>query len=107
VKSEIVGIATATVAVTVWPLAVAETVTVAGAVTGVVVRVNVIEVRPAGTVTEAGTAPTAGVLDESATVNPAAGAGLVRVIVPVDEVPPITEVGFITTVEIVGALIAN
>lgn len=56
--------------------------------------VNVPVVWPAGTVTVAGTVPAAALSTERFTTKPPAGAALPRVTVPVDGVPPITEVGF-------------
>ncbi len=60
--------------------------------TGLVVMANVAEADPAGTKTVAG-AVTLLELDESATVNPPVGAFPVKVTVPVEDDPPITEVG--------------
>lgn len=62
------------------------------AVTETVVTLNVALVAPCATVTLAGTAAAPLLLD-SATVAPPAGAALVSVTVPVDEVPPVTLVG--------------
>ena len=61
-----------------------------------VVTVNVPVVEPAATVTLAGTV--ALVLDR-ATTMPVDGAALVRVTVPVEELPPTTEVGLTLTAE--------
>jgi len=80
------------VPVAVTPLAVPVTVTVTAVWTGVVARLNVAVVAPAGTTTEAGGVPAA-LLDERATVNPPTGAGLEMVTVPVDAVPPVTDPG--------------
>jgi hypothetical protein len=48
---------------------------------------------PAGTVTLAGTAATPVLLLERETTAPPAGAGPLRVTVPVEDVPPVTLVG--------------
>ena len=61
-------------------------------VTVAVVTVNVAVVAPAATVTVAGSIA-APVLLDSITLAPPAGATLLSVTVPVDEVPPITLVG--------------
>jgi len=61
--------------------------------TGLVVIVNVAVVAPAGTVTLGGTCAAAVLLLDSVTIAPPDGAGPVNFTVPVDEVPPITEVG--------------
>jgi len=68
------------------------------AATGVVVTANVTEVAPAATVTLAGTCAAAVLLLDSVTIAPPVGAAWVNVTVPVDEVPPTTEVGFKVTV---------
>ncbi len=83
------------------PPYVAEIVTVVDVVTAVVETVNVAAVRPAFTVTLAGIAAAVGLLLVSETVAPPAGAGPLRLTVPVDEVPPTTEEGFIVTEAIV------
>jgi len=67
-------------------------VTVVVVVTGVVWIVNVAVVDPAGTTTNGGTLA-AKLLDNRFTVAPAAGAGPVRVTVPVTEPPPGIVVG--------------
>src|SRR5215472_8151010 len=61
--------------------------------TGLVLMVNVAVVAPAGTVTLGGTCAAAVLLLDSVTTDPPEGAGPVNFTVPVDEVPPITEVG--------------
>lgn len=61
--------------------------------TGVVVTLNVAVVAPAATVILCGTCAAALSLARVATAPPA-GAGALRVIVPVDEPPPSTLVGF-------------
>jgi hypothetical protein len=67
-------------------------VAVAVARIGTVVAVKVVEVKPAGTVTVAGTV-TLVKLDVRVTIAPPAGAGPVNVTVPVEEAPPATLVG--------------
>lgn len=61
--------------------------------TAAVVTVNVAEVAPCATVTVAGIVAAA-LLDASVTTLPPAGAGAVRVTVPVDDAPPATVAGF-------------
>jgi len=61
--------------------------------TGLVVTVNVAVVAPATTVTLAGTCAAGVLLRDRVTTAPPAGAGPLNVTVPVEEVPPITEVG--------------
>ena len=66
------------------------------ALTAVVVTVNVAVVAPAVTVTEAGTVAEA--LSEARfTTVPPAGAAELIVTVPVEDVPPITDVGLTET----------
>jgi hypothetical protein len=62
--------------------------------TAEVVTVKVVEVLPAGTVTEAGTLPAPVLLLDKAMASPPVGAAPLRVTVPVDELPQITVVGF-------------
>ena len=81
------------VALFVTPPAVAETVTEVLAELGDVVTMNVAELPPAATVTLAGTLATEGVLLDSATTVPPAGAGPLRVTVPVEELPAFTVEG--------------
>ena len=73
------------------------------AATAPVVTGKVALVPPAGTVTLAGTVAAAILLLESATWAPPAGAGPLRVTVPVEDcAPPITLVGFSVSEERVG-----
>ena len=72
--------------------------------TGLVVTVNVAVVAPAATVTLAGTCAAAVLLLDRATTDPPVGAGPFNVTVPVDEVPPITDVGFKLTEPATGAV---
>ena len=81
------------VALFVTPPAVAETVTEVLDEPGDVVTVNVAELLPGATVTLAGTLATEGLLLDSATTVPPAGAGPLRVIVPVEELPAFTVEG--------------
>ena len=69
------------------------TVTEALLFTGLVETVNVAEVAFAGTVTLAGTYAAAVLLLDSVTTAPPAGAALVSLTVPVEEVPQTTEAG--------------
>jgi len=64
---------------------------------GLVVTVKVAVVAFAATVTLAGTCAAAVVLLERATMAPLAGAGPVKVTVPVEEFPPMTEAGVSVT----------
>ena len=66
--------------------------------TALVETVKFTVVAPAGTVTLAATVAAVVLLDFSVTTAPPAGAGPLRVIVPVLEVPPLTDVGFSTNV---------
>ena len=61
--------------------------------TGLVVMMNVAVVAFAATVTLAGTWAAVVLLLESVTTAPPAGAGPLNVTVPVEELPPITELG--------------
>jgi len=81
------------VALFVTPPAVAETVTEVLDEPGEVVTLNVVELLPGGTVTLAGTLATEGLLLDSATSVPPAGAGPLRVTVPVAELPAFTVEG--------------
>jgi hypothetical protein len=73
------------------------TVTAVVEATELVVAVKAAVVAPAATVTDAGTWAAAVFELVSVTTVPPIGAGLSRVTVPVDEVPPRTEVGFMLT----------
>lgn len=94
--------------VAVWLTAPAAAVTVAVvfAATIDVVTVNVPLVAPAATVTLAGTCADA-LFDEVVTEKPPAGAGPVRVSVPVLDAPPVTCVGFSASVLSFGAWITS
>ena len=81
------------VALFVTPPAVASTVTEVLDEPGDVVTMNVAELLPDGTVTLAGTLATEGLLLESATTFPPAGAGPLRITVPVEELPASTVEG--------------
>ena len=87
---------TVIVAVLVTPFADALTVAVTFADTDNVVAVAPTLTAPSGTVIDAGT-PTAALFDVNATVKPPAGAGPANVTVTSDDVPPMTELGFIVT----------
>ncbi|PYU81190.1 MAG: hypothetical protein DMG50_17055 [Acidobacteria bacterium] len=69
-------------------------VTVVDAATPLVLTVNVALVAPAATVTLEGTVTAAVLLLESATCAPPVGAAPLNVTVPVEELPPVTLVGF-------------
>ena len=75
-------------------------------VTDVVVTAKPALVAPAGTVTLAGTVVDAE-LSESDTAAPPAGAAAVNVTVPVEELPPTTEVGLSETDESVGPVVPD
>jgi hypothetical protein len=78
------------------PFAAALTVAVTFAETDNVVAVAPELIAPSGTVIDAGT-PTAALFEDSATAKPPAGAGPANVTVTSDDVPPMTELGFIVT----------
>ena len=88
----VAGAVTVRAAVLLTLLYFAVMVAVAAVVPDVVVTVKVEVVPPAATVTVAGTFAIV-LLLESATEIPPMGAALVNVIVPVDDVPPVTLVG--------------
>ena len=71
-----------------------------------VVTVNVAVVLPAGTVTLEGSCA-AELLSESDTTIPPEGAGPVRVTVPIDELPPVTDVGLTVTALSAAGLIVK
>lgn len=76
--------------------------TVVGAATVPVDTMKLALLAPAGTVTLAGTAAAPALLLERETTAPPAGAGALRVIVPVEDcAPPITLVGFKASAETV------
>jgi hypothetical protein len=77
----------------VWPPYATVIVTAVAPVTAVVDSAKLALVDPAGTVAMAGTVTTAGLLLESATAAPPAGAGALRTTVPVAAVPPLTVAG--------------
>ena len=74
---------------------------------GLVVTVNVAVVAFAGTVTLPGTCAMEVLLLDKVTTAPPAGAGLVRVTVPVEVLPPVTEVGFMAKEVNDGAVTVN
>ena len=74
--------------------------------TGTVVTVNVAVVAPATTVTDAGTVALA-LLLERVTLRPPVGAAPLMVTVPVEELPPTTEVGLRTTPETAGGVMVS
>lgn len=74
-------------------------------VTAVVVAVKVAVVALPATFTLAGTV--APVVLCNVTVRPLAGAGPVKVTVPVDGLPPTTEVGFMLTADSAGGLMVS
>ena len=77
-----------------------------GVSTPVVVAVNVAEVWPAATVTVEGTVAAA-LLELKLITRPALGAPLEIVTVPIEPVPPVTELGFSVRLVRVGALIVR
>jgi hypothetical protein len=94
------------VAVLVVPLNVPDTTAEVTEETEVVVTVKLAEVAPDGIVTDAGTVALV-VLDERVTTTPVDPAGLLRVTMPVEDVPPVTEVGDTVTLVRVAALIVR
>jgi len=97
------GALTVSPAVCVVLLYVAEMVTDVLLATGLVLTVNVPVVAPPATVTLAGTVAAAVLPLLSVTTAPLLGAGPFRVTVPVDELPPVTVVGFKLTALGTGA----
>ena len=73
-------------------------------VTVLVFTVKVAVVAPAATVTFAGTVATAVLLLVNVTVAPPTGAAALKVTVPVEGLPFVTEVGFRLTLTAAGAL---
>jgi hypothetical protein len=61
--------------------------------TGLVVTAKVADVAPAATVTDPGTWAAAVILETKLTTAPPGGAGPVKVNVPVEGLPPTTEIG--------------
>jgi len=90
--------------VNVVPLSVALIVAVFTTLTGIVVTVKFAEVLFARIVTEVGTVAQL-IFDDRVTTVPPVGAGPLMVTVPVEEVPPWTEVGKTLTLTSVGAVI--
>jgi hypothetical protein len=81
-------------------------VTVVAAPTETLVTVKVAVVAPTGTVTLAGVVDDA-LLSDKVTTAPAPTAGLSRVTVPVEDVPPVTVAGLIATLTSAGGLIVK
>jgi hypothetical protein len=71
-----------------------------------VVTVKLALLSPAGTVTDAGTDATTGLLLASDTTAPARVAAPLRVMVPVDDDPPISVLGFKLTETRVGLTVS-
>ena len=74
--------------------------------TAIVVSVNVAVLAPAATVTLAGVVADA-LSSESVTRIPPVGAGPVKVTVPVEELPPVTDAGFMLTEERAAGFTVN
>jgi hypothetical protein len=88
------------------PPSLAEIVAATELETPIVVIVNVPDVDPAAIVTEPGT-PAAVLLDDKVTTNPPVGAGPFSVAVPVEDVPPTTELGETVTLKSPGGVIVS
>lgn len=88
-----VGGTTVRDAVSIVPLEVAVIVMEVEAATAVVATVNVVVVAPACTVTEGGTLATEGSLLDKETTAPPLGAALLKLMMPVEEAPPVTVLG--------------
>jgi hypothetical protein len=97
------GAVTVSVAISTMPLSFAVMFAVAPEATAEVVTVNAADVWPARMVTLAG-AVAAALSLERATTRPPTGAALLTVTVPVEEVPPRTEVGLSDSVLSTGAV---
>jgi len=93
------AVVTLRVAVRVAPLYDAVIVTAVFAATAAVVIVTVTVKPLAGTVAFAGTLATAGLLLENEISAPPSGAPVLRTTVLVDELPPTTELGFVSIVD--------
>jgi hypothetical protein len=102
-SDETLGGITVSEVVSVAPPYDAEIVAGVDAATGLVVRLNVALVPPGETVTLAATA-TAGLLLESATCAPPAGAGPFSITVPVAGLPPATLAGLTISDETLGGI---
>ncbi len=95
---------TETLAVALLVASVAVTVTDVVAETAWVEIVKVAPVAPAGIVTDVGTEAAVGSALESLTTQPPAGAAAGKLIVPVAELPPLTEVGEIVMLPIESSM---
>ena len=104
----LLSVAGVTVRVAVWgaPFKVPEMVAWVEVETAVVLMVKVVVLVPAGTVTVDGTVAEA-LLDDTVTTAPLEPAGPFSVIVPVEVLPPSTDVGLTDRLEIVAALMVN
>jgi len=105
-SEDTVGAVIVSVAVALVLFAVAVIVAVVFVATAVVVTVNVAVVAPAATVTEAGTVAEVELLLR-ATLRPPVGAAELMVTVPVDEIPPATDVGLRASEDTVAAVMVK